>query len=73
MKAVFVVLFVVVGSAYCRSLPAQPVVEPSAISEPSDIKIESLSGRQIPLIRKARQFGKEKDSQPESVRRVAKF
>lgn len=48
MRAVFVVLFVVLGSAYCRSLPAQP----------SDFGIESLSGNPIPLVRKARQFGK---------------
>lgn len=48
MKAVIVVIFVVIGSACCRSLPAQP----------SDIKIESLSGSPIPLVRKARQFGK---------------
>lgn len=48
MKAIFVVIFVVIGTAYCRSLPPQP----------SDINIESLSGGQIPLVRKARQFGK---------------
>lgn len=40
-------LFVVIGSAYCRSLPAQP----------SDIKIESLSGNPAPLVRRARQLG----------------
>lgn len=48
MKAVVIVIFVVIGSACCRSLPVQP----------SDIKIESLSGNPIPLVRKARQFGK---------------
>lgn len=47
MKAVFVVLFVMAGSAYCRSIPAQP----------SDIEIETLSGNAPLLVRKARQFG----------------
>ncbi|KAG4071279.1 hypothetical protein HA402_003983 [Bradysia odoriphaga] len=47
MKAAFLVLFAVLGCAYCRSLPAQP----------SDIKIESLSGNPTPLVRRARQFG----------------
>ncbi|KAJ6649274.1 hypothetical protein Bhyg_04508 [Pseudolycoriella hygida] len=46
MKAVIFVVFVMVGSAYCRSLPVQP----------SDIKVESLSGGN-PLVRKTRQFG----------------
>lgn len=49
MKAFFVVIFVVVGSAYCRSLPAKP--QPLA-------DIESLNGNPVPLVRKARQFGK---------------
>ncbi|KAJ6646915.1 hypothetical protein Bhyg_02129 [Pseudolycoriella hygida] len=48
MKAALVLLFVIVTSAYCRSLPPQPV----------DLNDESFSGSQtVPLVRKVRQFG----------------
>lgn len=48
MKAiVFFVLFAIFGCAYCRSLPVQP----------SDIKVETINGNPVPLVRKARQLG----------------
>ncbi len=48
MKAVFVVMFLMLGTAYGRSLPVNP----------SDISVEANGGNPVPLVRKARQFGK---------------
>lgn len=52
MKAVFVVILVLIGSAYCRSLPAVPAPVPS-----DSIDVGSLNGNPVALVRKARQFG----------------
>lgn len=46
MKAVLAVMFVVIGSVYSATVPLKP----------SDV--ESLGGKPVPLVRKARQFGK---------------
>ncbi|XP_037042881.1 shematrin-like protein 2 isoform X3 [Bradysia coprophila] len=47
MKFVLVVIFVVLGTAYSRSIPVKS----------SDISVVDVNGSQIPLIRKVRQFG----------------
>lgn len=52
MKAVFVVILVLIGSAYCRSLPAVAAPVPS-----DSIDVGSLNGNPVALVRKARQFG----------------
>lgn len=53
MNALFVVIFVLIGSAYSRSIP-----QPSAPSNPQfDLDVTSLDQNSVPLVRKARQFG----------------
>ncbi|KAG4066068.1 hypothetical protein HA402_001315 [Bradysia odoriphaga] len=47
MKILLVVIFVVLGTAYGRSIPVKS----------SDISVDDINGSPIPLIRKVRQFG----------------
>lgn len=51
MKVLLVVILVLVGSVYCRSLPVAP-------PQPSSIDVALLNGNPVELVRKARQFGK---------------
>lgn len=55
MKAVLIVIFVVIGSAYCRSLPVPSVADSPA---PSVIDVASVDANPAIIVRKARQFGK---------------
>lgn len=50
----FVVIFVLFGSAYCRSLPTVPVPNPTEVES---VDVASLNGSPTALVRKARQFG----------------
>lgn len=53
MKTVFVVIFILIGSACCRSLPVVP--QPS--SDVGSIDVASLNGNSVALVRRARQYG----------------
>lgn len=55
MKAILLVLFVIIGSVYCRSLPAPavPVLHASSVIEGA-----SVDANPAPIVRKIRQYGK---------------
>lgn len=48
MKVVFAVMTLMIGVVYGRTIPLKP----------SDISVESFGSNPVPLVRKARQFGK---------------
>lgn len=54
MKSIFVVISVLFGSAYCRSIPAVDVPIPKQLDS---LDVESLNGNPVTIVRKARQFG----------------